>query len=400
MSRKALFVGFGLGCLLCMTTSHSLPSPESASPPAMIPSPVRMSGIPRPDQEAPSGSVRVRVVRENRLDNPDTQVQVTLVSLEEPSRVQQASTNAQGLALFTGLSPGLYQARLEASKPRVVSQPIQVFPAPAPGVRLLFNLPGSAIPLQPSALWIKPIFSLQWEEEQVRGRVSFEIHNTTDQLLDPGPKGLSLPLPDHATPLGISQGPQFSAPDAKLDFSPQALHWQGQIPPGFHEIDFEFTLPLKNGVLHFRQTASCPWQNPIVVFPHRAGLHFHADAPGFVIKRLSWQGTELWHVEAPQMETGKSLVFEIQGLPHESPWPARLVGGCALLMLGVFGIQAQRYQKRRPSFHREELLRRREVLLQELGILEQHPSTETNKREQIRTQLAELYRQIDAIEET
>lgn len=365
----------------------------------MIPSPVRMSGIPRPDQEAPPGSVRVRVVRENHLDKPGTQVLVTLVSLEEPSRVQQTSTDAQGLALFTSLSPGFYQARLETSKPRVVSQPIQVSPAPAPGVRLLFNLPGPAIPLSAHALWLRPIVSLQWEEEHIRGRASFEIHNTTDQLLDPGPSGLSFPLPEQATPLGITEGPQYSAPDAKLNFSTtQALYWQGQIPPGIHRFEFEFTLPSKNGILHFRQTASYPWKNPVVVFPHRAGLHFHADVPGFSSKRLSWQGTELWHLEAPEITIGQSMVFEILGLPHESPWPARIVGGSALGMLGVFGIMAHWYRKRRLASSREEWLRQRELLLQEFSDLRQNAVGSSARLEEVREQLAALYRQIDSTE--
>lgn len=99
-----------------------------------------MSGIPRPDPQVPTGTVTVRLIRGDLahriVDSP-----VELVSQAEPDKPRTAKTDAEGRATFSGLTSGIYQARAAIGSSALSSQPIEVMPSPAPGIRVMLVFP-------------------------------------------------------------------------------------------------------------------------------------------------------------------------------------------------------------------------------------------------------------------
>lgn len=111
----------------------------AAAQPAM-PDPSQMSGIPRQDPAVATGTITVRLIR-GELTNRIVGTEVQLVSLQDGAEAKLAprieKTDAEGRATFTGVPVGSYEARAVVDTEALVSQPMEVQPAPAPGVRVM-----------------------------------------------------------------------------------------------------------------------------------------------------------------------------------------------------------------------------------------------------------------------
>ncbi len=111
----------------------------AAAQPAM-PDPSQMSGIPRQDPAVATGTITVRLIR-GELTNRIVGTEVQLVSLQGGAEAKLAprieKTDAEGRATFTGVPVGSYEARAVVDTEALVSQPMEVQPAPAPGVRVM-----------------------------------------------------------------------------------------------------------------------------------------------------------------------------------------------------------------------------------------------------------------------
>jgi hypothetical protein len=111
----------------------------AAAQPAM-PDPSQMSGIPRQDPAVATGTITVRLIR-GELTNRIVGTEVQLVSLQDGAEAKLAprieKTDAEGRATFSGVPVGSYEARAVVDTEALVSQPMEVQPAPAPGVRVM-----------------------------------------------------------------------------------------------------------------------------------------------------------------------------------------------------------------------------------------------------------------------
>lgn len=109
----------------------------------MMMDPSQMSGIPRPDPAVPSATVTVRLIR-GELANRVTDTAVELVSQAEPDKPPRSvKTDAEGRATFPDLPSAIYTARSSLDGQTLTSQPIEVQPSPAPGVRVMLVFPKS-----------------------------------------------------------------------------------------------------------------------------------------------------------------------------------------------------------------------------------------------------------------
>ncbi len=109
----------------------------------MMLDPSKMSGIPRPDPQVPTGTVTVRLIR-GELSNRIVDATVELASQAEPDKpALTAKTDAEGRATFSGLSAAIYQAQASVDGQTLSSQPIEVMLAPAPGIRVMLVFPKS-----------------------------------------------------------------------------------------------------------------------------------------------------------------------------------------------------------------------------------------------------------------
>jgi hypothetical protein len=101
----------------------------------MMLDPSKMSGIPRPDNQVPPGTITVRLIR-GELSNRVTDHEV---QLSDGSMVKTAKTDAEGRATFGGLSGGPWVATAKDGDTEHKSQPIELLPAVGTRVMLVFN---------------------------------------------------------------------------------------------------------------------------------------------------------------------------------------------------------------------------------------------------------------------
>lgn len=132
---KAWWLGVGVRVLACVLLAQVVAVPQTGAQPAMM-DPSRMSGIPRQDPQVPTGTVTVRLIRGELTSRiPDAEVQ--LVPAAAGAVPLLARTDAEGRATFSGLVAGSYEARATQEGATLVSQPIEVAPSPAPGMRVM-----------------------------------------------------------------------------------------------------------------------------------------------------------------------------------------------------------------------------------------------------------------------
>ncbi len=107
----------------------------------MMMDPAKMSGIPRPDGQVSSGTVTVRLIR-GELQNRIINAAVELFSISAPNEAPRfEKTDDQGRATFADLPAATYQARATVDGQSLISEPIPVAAAPAPGMRVMLVFP-------------------------------------------------------------------------------------------------------------------------------------------------------------------------------------------------------------------------------------------------------------------
>lgn len=139
--RKNRERGLGLLLHVCLAlTCAQLAVPRALAQPAML-DPSQMSGIPRPDPQVPAATVTVRLIRgelANRLPNVDVElVDVEKAKGGDKAATRTVKTDAEGRATFPELPAAVYEARAALEGETLTSQPIQVAPAPNPGIRVM-----------------------------------------------------------------------------------------------------------------------------------------------------------------------------------------------------------------------------------------------------------------------
>lgn len=136
MKRPALLAGL-IAALLFLPSAGRW---RDASAQPMMPDPSQMSGIPRQDPAVPAGTVTVRLIRAE-LTNRLPGVEVQLIDRAPPAgkeaEPRKAPTDAEGRATFATLPPSTYVARAVFENETLISQPIEVAAAPAPGMRVM-----------------------------------------------------------------------------------------------------------------------------------------------------------------------------------------------------------------------------------------------------------------------
>jgi len=494
---------------------------HSASSQPMMPDPAQMSGIPRPDPQVPAGTVTVRLIR-GELSSRITDTAVELVPQGAPDKPILAKTDGEGRATFESLPPAVYSARATAFGQTLSSQPIEVKPAPASGVRVMLVFPKPAAELQKELgtpdgkarvdastaagnLLVKAVDALgqplgglrvtlvrvsrdgsnETLPEQTTaadGTVSYGslrtgpdqgymaivsregaehrsqpfqlnaehgsvlamlIHNAShdvgalyigqgshvilepqddavrvienlilinplQQPIDPGPSGLRVTLAEGAlSPQVLPNGPPSLSIDATQDGAPAAV-WKGPISPGQTMLSVGFLLKHR-GALRFRQAASLRFESLLI------GA---MKLPNSQVTGLERQETRnlngqdyfvgLARVPSP----GGFFEVELSGLPTDF-YLLRIVAALGALAIALFFVYLSIYGRTTDGGElerqRQELLTRREVLLDELlrtealGALAESKGTEKQPRaksklrtpSQVRADLEELYRQLD-----
>ncbi|MCK5800447.1 MAG: hypothetical protein KAI47_24830, partial [Deltaproteobacteria bacterium] len=178
----------------------------------------------------------------------------------------------------------------------------------------------------------------------------FQVVNRGQAPVDPGPKGIMLPLP-----LGVS-GAAVAGDDktlATISKDRKSLRLTRVLPPGRTTIRVNFAMSTDGARLDFRQRMGLALGGSLFAVTNNNALAVH----GPVFDRREMRGeTPVFLLKA--VPAGGFLEFTIDAIPFHDPlWRNLTVGGALLLVLWtlVAGIGAG-IRRRRWEGRREELL--------------------------------------------
>ena len=337
-----------------------------------MPDPKAMSGIPRPVDDLPKGSISVRLIRGELSNN----IVGHPVDLHVGSRVITVKTDEGGRAQFDAVTPG---ATVKATT-EVDGEPLesQEFPAPAEGgIRLMLvatdKAKAAAAAAAPAVTGEVVIgeqsrIVMQPRDEAVALFYLLDIANNARGPVNTA-KVFEFDMPGDAKGCGLLQG---SSPQATVTGTHVAV--QGPFAPGSTFVQVGCEMPAESGGIDIEQRFPAALSHLAVVVKKvgettlrspqlKEQREFPADGQVFIA------------ATGGAVAAGQPIALEVGGVPHHSPAPRRIALTLALsiVLAGVWTIA------RRPAddgaaalaAERKRLLTRRDKLFNDLVRLEQ-----------------------------
>ena len=349
MSRAGVAAAIGLAGIAAMAAAQ--------------PDPRRMSGIPLPDAALPDGTISVRVIRGRLANNVPDQV----VELAQGDRVETASTDAGGRAVFLTLNPGQQvRAATELDGVRIESRPFAV-PGRG-GVRLMLvgADPAAAVEPAPPGLVTfggESFIQVELVEESIEVYYVFELLNPAQAPVEP-PVPIAFDLPAGArgvtvlagsSPRTVAEGPRVELP--------------GPFDPGPTPLRIAYVLPYSGPSLVLAQSFPLDWESVLLSVEQSGGVDFVSpQAPRRAeVPSETRPGARHLLGAGPRLAAGVPFTLELTGLPHRSALPAAVTLAVAAVMIlacgcwGALGADGTAGAAARP-----ELQARREQLFAEL----------------------------------
>jgi hypothetical protein len=333
----------------------------------------QMSGIPRPVDDLPTGSVSVRLVRGDLSNN----IAGHPVELRVGTEVRTASTDESGRAQFDGLPAGTpLKASAVVDGERLDSEE---FPAPARGgIRLLLvaadpdraareaaeasapAIAGDVLITRESQLVVEP------DDERVRVYYLLNISNTARSPVNPS-SPFVFDVPREAVGTAVLEG---SSPLASVTGTRVAV--QGPFPPGPTFVQVAYILPVSGGEVEIVQAFPAPLEHLAVIV--RKEGEATLSSPLIARQQEMPAGGELYIAATGDraVAAGQPIALSIAGLPHHSTAPRwiALSLAVAVAIAGVWAARGRDAASTRDA-ERRQLVARRERLFQELVRLEQ-----------------------------
>ncbi len=370
----------------------------------------QMSGIPRPVDDLPAGTVSIRLVRgdlsNNILNHP--------VELHVGGKVIVVATDDGGRAQFSGLTPGApLKAVAVVDGERLESQE---FPAPAGGgIRMLLvatdkekearaaeaakapAVTGPVIIGGESRIVIEPD-----GEERARVYYLLDISNTAQVPVNP-PTPFRFDVPTSALGTSIMEG---SSPQAIVNG--RRVQVQGPFAPGNTLVQAAFALPVSSsGSIEISQPFPAPLAHLAVIVKKVGNARLSSPQIG---KQQEMPANGQMYIAAAGtggVAEGAPVVLNITDLPHHSLVPriTALSIALAIVVVGVWA--ASRHNPEQRGAARKALIARREKLFQDLVRLELDrrrgrgdPSRYAVRREELMSALEHVYGALDSDDTT
>jgi hypothetical protein len=289
-----------------------------------------MSGIPRPVDDLPGGTVVVRLVR-GELGN---YVTGHPVDLDVGGRVQSATTDQEGRAQFSGLKPGtVVRASATLDGERLESQRFEV--PQSGGVRLLLvaSAKGAGAAAAPSA---EPgpgtvVFSgdsrfiVQFSDDVPEVFYLLDIVNTGTRPVSREP--LVLDLPPGATDAAVLEG---SSPQAEVKGSRVTI--SGPFQPGTTTVQVAYSLPVFGNRLTISQKLPAELNQLLLAVQKVGNVRLVSSQVGSQ-REVTDEGRTFVMATGPAVRAGDRIIFELAGLPHQGTWPRNVALALALAVL-------------------------------------------------------------------
>lgn len=384
--------------LLCVLRSGALLQAQF-----QMPDPRQMSGIPRPVDDLPDGSVSVRLIRGALSNN----IAGHPVELHTGDKIQTAKTDEGGRAQFDKLPAG---TRLKAvavvDGERLESQE---FPAPSEGgIRLLLVATDKEREQRKAAEAAAPAVAgqvvisgdsriiVELNEDSLEVFYLLDVANMARTPVSPTTPFV-FDLPPGTTRAALLQG---SSPLARINGTRVTV--DGPFPPGQTLVHLGGDIPTSAGSIELTQRFPASFEQVTLIVKNDAGLKLLS--PQFDRQQdTTVEGTRVIIAVGGTLAADQPLIFTLSGLPHHGAMPRRVALALAtfVIIAGVWAASRSLDTAAR-SAERRRLVARREKLLQDLVRLEQEQRRGrlgqpryTSRREELFASLEQVYGVLD-----
>lgn len=394
VGRRALSVA---GALLL--TASSLAGAQDMPDPSLI----HGRAIPAP--ELPTGTVTVRVVRED-LGN-DIAGQEVRVTAGGATRT--ATTDELGRAEFSGLPAGEARAETTVDGERLESQP---FPVPASGGLRVILVSGLAAAAErrrqeeaeaARAPAVKGVVVfggnsrvlMQIEDDELQVFYVLEVINNARTRVDIGGP-LIIELPTRAVGGNLLEG---SSPSAQVNGTRVTV--VGPFASGTTLVQVGYTLPHRSSELVFEQAWPAALQQVTVGVQKVGTLSIASEQFATVTDVRTAGGTLFALGTGPGLQPGTPLLVTITNLPVRSQTPRHVALGLAMAIVAL-GVWLAASARSTRGSEQAALVKRRDLLLDQLANLEAkrraggiNPEKYAARRQRLMSELEQIYGELD-----
>jgi len=329
------------------------------------------SGIPRPVDDLPAGTISIRVIRGD-MSNP---IANQPVELRVGDDVRTQNTDGEGRAEFLVATTGTVRASTVVDGERLESQP---FPAPGAGaVRMLLVATDKEAAARaaeearnavtaPVMLGKESELVLQPGDESVTVYYLLEIVNPAQALVNP-PQPFTFDVPLGAQGASIIEGPE-----GKVTVKGRTVLVQGPFRPGKTTVQVAYALRANTGSVEVEQRFPADLEHLAVIVRKFGDAKLTSPNISRQQEMPADGQTYIAAAGDAAIPAGQLITLNVTGLPHHSLVPRYVALSLAGLIV-LIGIVALR----RPvaadgqAAERKRLVARREKLLQDLVRLEQ-----------------------------
>jgi hypothetical protein len=342
-----------------------------ASAQFQMPDPKQMSGIPRPVDDLPAGSISVRLIRGSLSNN----IAGHPVDLIVAGKKQTVKTDGSGRAQFDKIPGGAtVRASADVDGEHLESQEFQ---APAQGgIRLMLvatdkNAAPATNPEAPAVsgevvLTNQSRIVMEAGDEAINVFYLLDIENTARVPVNP-PRPFAFDLPADAVGSGIMQG---SSPNASL--SGRRVLVQAPFPPGHTFVQVGMAIPTTSGSIEINQSFPAALTS-LAVVAQKVG-DARLTSPQLQSQReMPADGQMFIAATGGAVSAGQPVALTLDGLPHHSAAPRIIALFLAVAIIGVgiiVGGKPKEPAGGRAS-ERKKLIARRDRLMNDLARLEQ-----------------------------
>jgi hypothetical protein len=364
-----------------------------------MPDPKMMSGIPRPVDDLPAGSISVRLIR-GQLSNNIAGHQVELHYAN--GRVLKVSTDDAGRAQFDKLAPGVVKASADVDGEHLESQEFEV--PKQGGIRLMLvatdkNAPKAApqAPAVSGTVTLSENSRIVFEpgDEDVAVYYILEVVNNNTNPVEPNPpfvfdmpKGaLGTTLLDGTSSIVTTKGAHVSLKDP--------------VPPGRTMIQVVAEMPTGTGTLNVEQKFPATLDRLTVLVKKVGETKLNSPA----IERQQEfpnNGEVVIGAMGAAIPAGKTIALTLSDLPHHSLVPRYTALALAgAVILGGVWFATRKQPAASADAERKRLVARREKLFGELLKLERDRRNGRSddrslaRREELMAQLEHVYGSLD-----
>jgi hypothetical protein len=358
-----------------------------------------MSGIARPSETLPPGTVSVRLVR-GQLSNLVTD---SPVEFSVDGKRQAVKTDATGHAVLSGLAAGaMVQASATVDGERVESQEFQV---PQQGGIVLMLVASDKSAQQQLArdavpgtvvLGNQSRAVVQFEDEVLQVYFLIDLVNAgAAPVKTASPIVFEMPPGAQNTTILEGSSPSASAKGPRVTVN-------GPFAPGSTSVQVAFQMPPGERA-HVRLALPVDFPQPAVIV-EKVGAMGLSSAQLPTTREAGDGGRPFVMGMGPALAAGQVLAFDVTGIPHHPVWPRRLALALAALLLGAGAwISLGRGRRSGQEAARQVLEARREAIFARLLQIERdrrRPGTADPdldvRRASLVAELETIYGELDA----